>query len=66
MTTNEGIMLAVAFVLAAGLFFEFRRLKKRLDIVERMLAWKDVLTLDETRWDKLPEEVKADIKEWNK
>jgi hypothetical protein len=66
MTTTEGIILAVAFGLALILFFEFRKLKKRFDIVERMLAWKNILTFDETRWDKLPKEVKEDIKEWNK
>lgn len=66
MNTFELIILIVALFFGALAYLNCRRLKKRFDIVERMLEWKNILNLEEKRWDNLPDEVKKDIKEQNK
>lgn len=59
-------MLIIALFLSILTFINHRGLKKRFDIVERMLAWKNVLNHKETKWENLPKDVKDDISEWNK
>ncbi len=66
MSTFESIILIVALFFGILAYLNCRRLKKRFDIIERMLEWKNILNLEEKRWDNLPDEVKRDIKEQNK
>ncbi len=62
----EKILIAITPVLTIWLLFQFMKLKKRFDIAERMLAWKNILTFKETEWNNLPPEVKKFVKEINK
>jgi len=66
MSTFASIILIVALFFSLLAYLNCRRLKKRFDIVERMLEWKNILNLEEKRWANLPDEVKRDIKEQNK
>ncbi len=63
--------MEITFIILALLFgwlnyANGNKTRKRLNKIERMLAWKGVLTLDETLDHNLPEEVKADLIEMNK
>lgn len=59
---GEFILYAMG-VLGFISFIEQIRLKKRLDILESMLAWKNIMSLDETRWVNLPDAVKKLVKD---
>ena len=56
----------MAIFLGVAALFNGEKVRRRLNKIERMLAWKGVLTLDETKDSNLPPEVKQDLKEWNK
>ena len=56
----------IGFIGAIINFLNAERLRKRLNKIERMLAWKGVLKLDEMIDENLPHDVKVDLKEWNK
>lgn len=64
MSADSAAILGLAF--GVGAFVNAQRLRRRLNTIERMLAWKGVLKLDETAERNLPAEVKADLREWNR
>ncbi|MEK7640254.1 MAG: hypothetical protein AAB424_03905 [Patescibacteria group bacterium] len=66
MNTFESIVLLVAAYFGVGSWLNHRRLKKRFDIIEAMLAHKHILTFDETSWENLPNNIKGNINEQNK
>jgi hypothetical protein len=65
MNIFESIALIIAFFFSIVAYLSHRKLKKRFDVVEQMLARKEVLSYNETKWENLPSDVKKAVTEQN-